>query len=540
MTNNPDLRAIGLETEFGVWDPGDPQANAIAISAAIVQAYANKSRAGLVEAAPVRWDYGSEDPLADLRGYRMERANAHPSQLTDRPESFAPPIEGSSYVEASSLERHMSPASTSVVVANGARFYVDHAHPEYSSPEVATPLDAVLYDRAGEVIGRRAMASIAELGHEIVLVKNNTDGKGQSYGAHENYLVPRSLPFDVLVDVLTPFLITRPIVCGAGRVGLGMRSSEAGFQISARADFVESAVGLQTTFDRPIINTRDEPHASEAWRRLHIINGDANLFDVSTYLRVGTTAAVLWMLEDLSPGVEADLGNLRIEGDPVPCVAAVSRDLSLKKPIMHCADGQVYSSLDMQQRLCLLVKQEMTRRGYSGYLDDVVRRWDEVLENLDKSPHEAAHQVEWCAKLRLFDAMRERMKATWSHPKLAAMDLQWADLRPHKSLVEKLDQSGLVERLFTREEVQEAVNTPPKGTRAQLRGCAVAHLPQLRAASWNSLVVEHAKSTQYLRLPLGDPGDIPQQELLAACRTGSLSRLLEILSAKTGEEEGQV
>ena len=269
----PVTRPVGLETEFGVLRPGDPYANPVVLSSQVVEAYC-----AAADVPAVRWDYEGEDPLADLRGGRLQRSAAHPSQLTDDPTRPAPsgdappPAPWGSRARPSAAEAALPQATTAVLV-NGARLYVDHAHPEYSSPEVLTPHDALVWDRAGEVVARRAMAVLGDGGQgvgdpaEIVLYKNNVDGKGAAYGSHENYLVRRELPFEELAAVLTPFLVTRPVLVGAGRVGIGQRSERPGFQISQRADYVESEIGLQTTFNRPIINTRDEPHAdSTHWR----------------------------------------------------------------------------------------------------------------------------------------------------------------------------------------------------------------------------------------------------------------------------------
>ena len=203
------------------------------------------------------------------------------------------------------------PRATTAVLPNGARLYVDHAHPEYSSPEVLTPRDAVTWDRAGEVVARRAMVALAAgeggtVADDVVLYKNNVDGKGAAYGSHENFLVRRDLDVNVLSAALIPFLVTRPVLVGAGRVGIGQESERTGYQMSSRSDFFEAEVGLETTFKRPIINTRDEPHADpDVWRRLHVIIGDANQADVAGLVKVGATSLVLRLIE--AGAVDRDL-----------------------------------------------------------------------------------------------------------------------------------------------------------------------------------------------------------------------------------------
>src|SRR5436189_3716979 len=290
-------RIMGTETEFGISVQGQPHANPMVASTRLVNAYASAT----LKARRARWDFEEESPLRDARGFDMSRQIADPTQLTDEDLGLA-----------------------NVILTNGARLYVDHAHPEYSTPEVTTPLDIVRWDKAGELVMLDAARRAGQLpgGTPIVLYKNNTDNKGASYGAHENYLMRRSTPFGDIVRHLTPFFVSRPVVCGAGRVGKGQDGREDGYQISQRADFFEVEVGLETTLKRPIINTRDEPHADpEKYRRLHVIIGDANLSEVSTYLKVGTTALVLAMIEDKFLGtdlsVEAPVAELRaISHDP--------------------------------------------------------------------------------------------------------------------------------------------------------------------------------------------------------------------------------
>src|SRR6187455_3471051 len=267
-------RVMGTEVEYGISVVGQPHANPMVACSQVVNAYASAT----IKARRARWDFEEESPLRDARGFDLSRQVADPSQLTDEDIGLA-----------------------NVILTNGARLYVDHAHPEYSSPEVTNPRDVVLWDKAGERVMAEASRRAATIPgtHPIHLYKNNTDNKGASYGAHENYLMRRSTPFADIVVHLTPFFVTRQIVCGAGRVGIGQDGSTPGFQISQRADFFEVEVGLETTLKRPIINTRDEPHADpEKYRRLHVIIGDANLAEVSTYLKVGTASLVLAMIEE--------------------------------------------------------------------------------------------------------------------------------------------------------------------------------------------------------------------------------------------------
>src|SRR6266498_3575726 len=293
-------RVMGTEVEYGVSVPGQPGANPMVTSSQVVNAYG--ARPELTRGGRARWDYEEESPLRDARGFTYSGALYDPSEaLADEDLGLA-----------------------NVILTNGARLYVDHAHPEYSTPEVTNPRDLVLWDKAGEwVMGeasRRAAMTVPGQ-PPIQLYKNNTDNKGASYGAHENYLMPRATAFAEIVRHLTPFFVSRQVVCGQGRVGLGQDGRGEGFQLSQRADFFEVEVGLETTLKRPIINTRDEPHAdAERYRRLHVIIGDANLAEVATYLKVGTTALVLAMIED-----RFLTGDLSVE-EPVASLRAVSHD----------------------------------------------------------------------------------------------------------------------------------------------------------------------------------------------------------------------
>ena len=518
----PVRRPIGLETEFGVLRPDDPYANPVVLSSQMVEAYCTAA-----DVPAVRWDYEGEDPLADLRGGRIQRSAAHPSQLTDDPTCPAPsgdappPAPWGSRARPSVAEAALPHAATAVLV-NGARLYVDHAHPEYSSPEVLTPHDAVIWDRAGEVVARRAMTALSDGGSgagaagapvEVVLYKNNVDGKGAAYGSHENYLVRRELPFEELAAVLTPFLITRPVLVGAGRVGIGQRSERPGFQISQRADYVESEIGLQTTFNRPIINTRDEPHADDArWRRLHVINGDANRFDVPIYLKVATTDLLVWLLEQAhaeGSGVlkdtMSDLGRLAIIGDPVEEHWAVSHDPTLSYELT--TQGGVMSALAIQRAYLEIITPVVKRTG-EREAQRALLLWGQILDALEQWRSDgsgpAAQLVEWVAKYELCEGMRRRSGTGWDDPRLAALDIQWADLRPGRSVVDKLDAAGRIHRLVTEAEVQRAADVAPEGTRATIRGTAINRYPQIVSASWTCLVLDVPGAPDLLRLRLPD------------------------------------
>ena len=512
----PVTRPVGLETEFGVLRPGDAYANPVVLSTRVVEAYS--VGAGVPTA---RWDYEGEDPLADLRGGRLRRSAAHPSQLTDDPARPAPsgdvpPAPWGSRARPSAAEAAL-PRATTAVLVNGARFYVDHAHPEYSSPEVLTPRDALIWDRAGEVVARRAMKALdegsADAPAQIVLYKNNVDGKGAAYGSHENYLVRRDVPFEALAEVLTPFLVTRPVLVGSGRVGIGQRSERPGFQISQRADYVESEIGLQTTFNRPIINTRDEPHADNArWRRLHVINGDANRFDVPIYLKIATTDLLLWFLEqaytegsDRFTEALTRLRRLTIIGDPVEEHWALSHDPTLSHEL-RTQSGSM-TALAIQRAFLDAISPAVTRVE-NAQAHRALALWRQVLDALEQWRHDgagpAAQMVEWVAKYELCEGLRRRSGTGWDDPRLAALDIQWADLRLGRSVVDRLDAAGRIHRLASEAEIQRAADTPPEGTRAAIRGAAIRRHPQIVGASWTCLLLDVPGAPELARLRLPD------------------------------------
>lgn len=492
-------RVVGIETEFGIVDVNNPMANPMLMSAQVVTAYA----AAVHSSVPVLWDYYSEDPLNDARGFRLDRASAHPSQLTDEEPVVDPPdVWGTVTNRARSLPRPKSDWTMNTVLTNGARFYVDHAHPEYSGPEATNPRDVVLWDRAGDEIALHATRLLARRPGmpEVALYKNNTDGKGASYGTHENYLVERSVPFDDVIAVLTPHFLSRPIYCGAGRVGLGQNGQRSGFQISQRADFIEAEVGLETTLRRPIINTRDEPHADpDKYRRLHVIVGDANLMQVSTFLKVGTTAAILSLLEQDS--VPEYIRAIKL-ANPVLAATTISHDPTLQATV-ELTDGRRLSALEIQSLYLQAVIEANPEPDDSTR--EVIERWQEVLDTLSLDPMRASRQVEWVAKLRLLDAMRARDGLGWDAPKLAALDLQWSDLRPEKGIYHRLEASGAVDTLVTREQIEHAVHYAPTDTRAYFRGECIRRFPEVSTANWDAVIFDVPGAPTLQRVPMPEP-----------------------------------
>lgn len=493
---------MGTETEYGIIAPGLPDANATVLSSQVVNAYAATLREGLGNLAGTRWDYTDEAPLTDARGWQVGRQGVDPSQLTDEP-----PVLTAEQIALVDGRRDPAepPESTilmNLVLGNGARLYVDHAHPEYSSPEVTGPLDAVLWDRAGDAVALAAMKRIAATPGfaPVHLYKNNTDNKSVSYGSHENYLVPRSVPFNRLASSLIPFFISRQVICGSGRVGLGALNQRPGFQVSQRADFFENEVGLETTVRRPIINTRDEPHAVvEKYRRLHVIIGDANLSEISNYLKMGTTSLVLALIEQ-------DLCPLPEVAGPVEALQSISHDPALRHRI-RLTDGRQITALDLQEiYFQAALRAADAQGGADQQTADVLTRWGTLIDVLREDPMRAAGQLDWVAKLKLLEAYRSRDGLSWDDHRLALIDLQYSDLRPDKGIYYRLSARGQFERLVTDAQVTAAMREPPKDTRAYFRGTCITSFPkEVVGASWDSIIFELPSQRRLQRIQTREP-----------------------------------
>jgi proteasome accessory factor A len=477
-------KVLGIETEYGILHTGVADPNPIAASSVLINAYVAEL------ARRVDWDFEDESPGNDARGYAREGS--------------MPP----------EVETHL----VNAVLTNGARYYVDHAHPEFSTPECANALDVVRWDKAGERILVRSMAAADRIlppGQHIVVHKNNSDRKGNSYGCHENYLMDRQVPFSRIVQHVMPHFITRQIFTGAGKVGTEAPNPPADvvFQLTQRADFFEEEVGLETTLKRPIVNTRDEPHAdAQKYRRLHVIVGDANLSEISTFLKVGVTALVLSMIEDDWFGEAGATGGPGTSRDftfaaPVAAMRRVSYDLTLAAPL-ELANGRSMTALEVQWELFDLARKYADDRGLDclGPEEvgrDVLARWEHVLTALESDPSSLSDQLDWVAKYELVKAYRDRHGLSWSDPRLANMDLQYHDLRPGKSLFNRLP----MQRLVAEESVQAAITDPPETTRAYFRGKCLQHFaPAIAAANWDSMVFDLSPAKETLqRVPMMEP-----------------------------------
>ena len=458
---------LGTETEFGIAISGQADFNPVLASSLVINSYAGSR-------ARIQWSSEEESPGRDARGFGYE-----PPPMAD-----------------------FESGLVNVVLTNGARLYVDHAHPEYSTPECTDPLEAALHDKAGEyVLERAARAARTSLatGERLFIHKNNSDGKGNSYGAHENYLVARSVPFGDLVRHLTPFFVSRQIVTGSGKIGSENGRPAVDFQISQRADFFEEEVGLETTLKRPIINTRDEPHADPTkYRRLHVIIGDANLSETQIFLKLATTRLVLEAIE------AGTLGDPIVLTDPVESVWRVSHDPTLRTTV-RLADGSRMSALDLQWHYLEAISKHAEMEGVSDIDQRAIAEWEQVLELLEVDPRSVADRLDWAAKLDLLEHYRERDRLEWSDPKIRLLDLQYHDVDQDRGLYHRLVASNRMRRLFTDSQIALAATTPPESSRAYFRGrCVEKFSEAIVAANWDSLIFDVGEDT-LKRVPMMEP-----------------------------------
>ncbi|MBW2267613.1 MAG: proteasome accessory factor PafA2 [Deltaproteobacteria bacterium] len=446
-------KVMGTEIEYGITVKGDPDFDPISSCVLLVNAYRED------HAGEILWDYDQENPLADARGFTVEGEKYTPNQQEN-------------------IARNKT-------LINGARYYVDHAHPEYSCPEVTNPRDLVIHEKAGERIieaSRREANALLPAGMQMLLYKNNSDRKGNSYGAHENYLMDRRTSFKQVVEHLMPFFVTRQIYCGAGKVGSENRSQPCDYQISQRADFFETEVALDTMVKRPIINTRDEPHADrEKYRRLHVIVGDANLSEYTIYLRQGVTTLVLSMIED--GAIDRSL-SLR---DPVRAIKEVSHDPSCRVELAM-ENGKHWTAVQVQREYLTLAEKYLSGRTSQEWERDIIGKWAAALDALERDPMELATQVDWVMKKALIESFKERKGLDWGAPQVQMLDLQYHDLRQDKGLYFMLERQGRAERIATDEEIIAAITAPPEDTRAFFRGeCLRRYGSAVFGVNWDSI-----------------------------------------------------
>src|SRR5262247_651749 len=363
--------------------------------------------------------------------------------------------------------------SSNVFLENGARLYLDvGSHPEYATPECDQLTDLVAHDKAGERILEALLAAAEVRLHEegisgqVFLFKNNTDSAGNSYGCHENYLVARQGEFARMADMLIPFFVTRQIWCGAGKVLHGPRG--AVFCIAQRAEHIWEGVSSATTRSRPIINTRDEPHAdAERFRRLHVIVGDSNMSEYATFLKVGATSIILRMLEDDG----APWRDLTLE-NPIRAIREISHDITCRRRV-RLANGRELSAVEIQSEYLNRALRFAKRRGLTPLEQQALEMWEHVMVHLESDPLKLSREIDWVIKYHLIEAYREKHDLPLTHPRVALLDLAYHDVTRARSLYYLLERRGAVERTATDAAIDEATTTPPQTTRARLRGAFI-------------------------------------------------------------------
>ena len=462
----PPLIQFGIETEIGIARDNDEQLDVVSESIALV-------RSVVEPGVLMRWDYGSEDPHADMRGFRVRELR----QDTD---------EADYYAEDAQRELTYVEIKSDLVLGNGARFYNDHAHPEYCTPECSTLDELIAQDRAGErILMACAHQLTAQRGQKVRLYKNNTDFCGHSYGCHENYLLPRSLPWAQLAQGVQAFLVTRQIYAGAGKFAIEEedRFVSSHFQIAQRSDFFSELQSVDTMQRRPLVNTRDEPHANpRLYRRFHVIIGDANMSPFATRLKVGATALVL---EALARDPERMWPRLV---DPLETLPAISRDPSFRWEI-KLAGCKSSTALEVQREYLAAVKAvcDLTTPAKSALVAD----WEAVLNDLETDVMRCRNRLDWVAKLALVREFQAAQNIAPDDPWLQSLDLEYHRLDLAEGLYYALEQGGTMLGVPEEAAVRRAVREPPTTTRAHVRGkCIQKFAAAVESAQWDHITLQ--------------------------------------------------
>ncbi len=487
---------FGIETEYGIAVEGADATQLVSASREVVKQYAGRF------GGP--WNYKSEDSRNDQRGFHVDKLAQDPTDAQfDRPgERAATPSEDR-------CDR---------VLINGARLYNDHGHPEYATPECADLRSLVAHDKAGERIVLDCARAYSELHNKSCdIYKNNTDFHGASYGTHESYLLHRGVAWESVVKNLAPFLATRIIYAGAGKVGGEERGSEkTPYQLSQRADFFQVLQSVDTLHNRPLVNTRDEPHGdARRFRRLHVIAGDANMSEYATALRIGATHLVAALIES---GWQTPV----LLRDPVKAIKQISRDQSLKWLVE--TDGGQLSAIDVQ-RAYLRAARELNLAGSDWVLDE----WETILNDLESAPLETGDRLDWSAKKNLLDAFVDEEELDWARDRefLQALDLEYHNVDSENGLYYGLVQNGSMQTLVSNNEI-EAARCEAPNTRACLRGLLVEKFaPQIKAISWGVVLLEDKGEQLAVYLP-EDSADCAQLHR-SVSEVSSVREVLQLL-----------
>jgi proteasome accessory factor A len=460
---------FGTETEIGITRAQPDGVDVVAESIALV-------RSATAPGVRMRWDYSCEDPHCDARGFRVKEL----LQDSDEANYFAQDAQRSlSFNEIKS----------DLVLRNGARFYNDHAHPEYCTPECSTLLEILQQDFSGDALLMACAKNLTNNSdNPVLLYKNNTDFRGHSYGCHENYLMPRTLTWDALSQSMIAFFVSRQIFAGAGKYGWEEEDKfiKPGFQISQRADFFSELQSVDTMQRRPIINTRDEPHANnELYRRFHVIIGDANLSLYANYLKIGSTSLILQALLNGAP-----IDRVPRVADPLHALKSVSRDTSWK---WRCRDthGRTLTAVEIQQAYWELA------RDFCPNLEPdwkaVLKAWEQVLIDLERDPLSTADRVDWAAKYKLIEQFREAEKLEPDDPWLRSLDLAYHLLDRQQGLFYGLMDQRAFKLPYPLEDLTSHSLCPPSTTRAAVRGrCVEKFGTAVQATQWDYILLRGA------------------------------------------------
>ena len=475
----PMKRVFGLETEYGITVTGADTVDVVAESIELVRRYTEHG-------ALMKWDYELEDPHLDARGFRAREL------LQDTDESAYYEIDKNRPLSFEEIK-------SDLVLSNGARFYNDHAHPEYSTPECTTLQQLVAQEKAGERIlaecARRRNQKLPP-GHEVRLYKNNTDFVGHSYGCHDNYLMSREIAWDRIVAGVLPFLITRQIFAGAGKMGIETESTpgEPGvYQISQRADFFSVLVSIDTMNRRPLINTRDEPHVDASrYRRFHVILGDSNMSEWATAMKIGTTSLVLDLIE------RGEAPQLEI-AQPVNANKSISRDQTYDW-IIELKDGRKISAIDVQ-RIYLRAANKI-HNGVSEDRQWILHEWENVLDDLERDAMSTRDRIDWAAKKFLLNALQQEERLSWNDPWLQSIDLEYHNVDFERGLYYELARQDAVRRFVSENDIKTSIFNPPETTRAFFRGRSVARFNnEISSIQWDEIVFENRSQLRRIVLP---------------------------------------
>ncbi|MEC7842841.1 MAG: proteasome accessory factor PafA2 family protein [Candidatus Latescibacterota bacterium] len=503
-------RLFGLETEYGIQVDGVETMDVVVESMELIRCY-------LLEDFVALWDYGLENPRKDMRGFEVS------DLLNDKDETLHLQKDRERKIPLADLK-------SDLIISNGARLYNDHTHPEYSTPECRALADLVASDRAGErILLQCANRRTADRGNGVVrLYKNNTDFEGHSYGCHENYLVDRQIPFQRVIDGLLPYLVSRQIFTGAGKVGVeaDRTADPAVYQLAQRSDFFECIASVDTMTRRPLVNTRDEPHAQASrYRRLHIILGDSNMSEYVTALKVGTALLVLELMEkQLVPPL--------VLADPVGALKQVSRD-QRRQWAVELAGRRHTDALAIQQ--AYLDRARAEAAGRDKETDWVLAEWDRVLAALAGDASELVGKCDWVTKKWMLDAFVKAEGLDWGNAEhrmwLQSQDLEYHNIDPAEGLFLMYEAGSGCERVTTKEEIARATVKAPAGTRAYFRGRSLEKFgSSVRSLNWDSIEFELNGKVARLDLKACVDEETAAYFNDALDRAGTVQELMEHLS----------